>query len=173
MKAGLRFIIIFLLVTLLGGTAVGLTDIGKVCVFSAISGVVTLNGQPVAHAKLVRTASKEREHQDETTTDENGYFSFPAMYERSIAKFLPMEFVASQEIRVEYKGQTYKLWSGVKRKPEENTESRGKPLVVQCQLEMVDSEYISVDGSKFFTLCTWDVEGDPPKKYKHYFEPGT
>ncbi len=146
-----------------------LTDIGKLCIFSAISGVITLNGQPVAHARLIRTGEKERTHQDETTTDENGYFAFPPMYERSIAKFLPMEFVASQTIMVEYKGKKYKLWSGVKWKPEENAESRGKPLVVQCQLE-IDDKYISVDGSKFFTLCTWDVEPDPPFDMNKVFE---
>ncbi len=150
----------------------GLTNIGKLCIFSAISGVITLNGQPVANAKVIRTASKERDHQDETTTDENGHFAFPPMYERSIAKYLPMEFVASQEIMVEYKNKSYKLWSGVKWKPEENAESRGKPLVVQCQLE-IDDKYISVDGSKFFTLCTWDVKPDPPVNIDNPFEPGT
>ena len=169
MKAGLRFIIIFLLFTLLGGTAVGLTDIGKVCVFSAISGVVTLNGQPVAHAKLVRTASKEREHQDETTTDENGYFSFPAMYERSIAKFLPMEFVAKQKIMIEHNGKSYKLWSGVKGKPDENVEARGKPLIVECQLNN-DISHIWVNGLVFSTLCKWDVEPDPPVNMDKVFE---
>ncbi len=161
MKTGLRFISVLFLLILLGGTAVGLTDIGKVCLFSAISGVITKDGQPVAHAKLIRTAKKERSHQDEITTDENGHFTFPAMYERSIAKYLPMEFVASQKIMVEYQGQIYKLWSGVKRKEEENTESRGKLLVVKCKLNSEEKD-ISVDGSIFFTLCTWNVEPDPP-----------
>jgi len=172
MKSLLRIIAVFLSLTLLGGTAVGLTDVGKVCIFSAISGVITLNGQPVAHAKLIRTGSKERKHQDETTTDESGHFSFPPMYERSIAKYLPMEFVAEQQIMVNYKGLSYKLWSGVKRKSDENTESRGKPLVVTCSRNNEEG-YISVADSKFFTLCSLDVKPDPLKTYKHYFEPDT
>ncbi len=172
MKKGLRLILLSGLLLLFGGTAVGLTDIGKLCIFSGISGVITLNGQPVAHAKVIRTASKERKHQDETTTDEKGYFSFPPMYERSIAKFLPMEFVASQEIEVEYKGKTYRLWSGVKRKPEENTESRGKPLIVQCDLN--NERYLKeVNSTPIISMCTWDAEPDPPINMDNPFEPGT
>jgi len=169
MKSRLRIITVFLLLTLLGGSAVGLTDVGKLCIFSAISGVITKDGQPVAHAKLIRTGSKERKHQDETTTDESGHFSFPPMYERSIAKYLPMEFVASQKIMVDYKGQSYKLWSGVKRKPDENTESRGKPLIVKCALNSKEQD-ISIEGSMFFSLCSWDVESDPPFDTSKLFE---
>lgn len=172
MKSRLRIITVFLLLTLFGGTAVGLTDIGKLCIFSAISGVITKDGQPVAHAKLVRTGSKERKHQDETTTDENGHFSFPPMYERSIAKFLPMEFVASQEIMVVYKGQSYKLWTGVKRKPEENTESRGNPLIVQCDLN-TERDLKEVNSTPIISMCTWDAEPDPLINIEQLFEPDT
>ncbi len=172
MEKGLRLILLFILLLLSGGTVVGLTDIGKLCIFSAISGVITLNGQPVAHARLIRTGEKERTHQDETTTDEKGYFEFPAMYERSIAKYLPMEFVASQTIMVEYKGQTYKLWSGVKRKPEENTESRGKPLIVQCDLNQ-ERDLKEVNSTPIISMCTWDAEPDPPIDMSNPFEPET
>ncbi len=171
MKTGLRFIIAFFLFILLGGTAVGLSDIGKVCLFSAISGVITLNGQPVADAKLIRTANRAGKR-DETTTDAKGQFSFPALYERTITKYLPQEFAVGQLIMVEYKGKSYELWSGVKGNPEENTESRGRPLIVQCDLGN-QKQLKEVNSSPIFSLCTWDAEPDPKKEFKHYFEPGT
>ncbi len=168
MKTALRFISIFILLILLGGIAVGLTDIGKVCLFSGISGVINLNGKPVAYAKVIRTVKKGRQHQDETTTDKKGYFSFPPIYEWSITKYLPVEFVVSQKIKVEYKNKVYKLWSGVKRTEEENAESRGKPLVVQCQLNL-ENKHKSVNGSEFFTLCEWDIESKPTVNMDNLF----
>lgn len=139
-----------------------ITDAGKVCLFSGISGTITLNGKPVKNARLIRTAKKEKPKSDETTTDENGHFSMPPIYERTVTKYLPMEFVVSQTIVVEYEGQQYEMWHGVKRKEEENAESKGKPLVVTCKLELEKQLYKSVDGSPVFSLCTWDAEADKP-----------
>ena len=135
-------------------------DIGKVCLFSAMSGVITLDGKPVSGALLKRTVDHQRPKSDETHTDENGYFEFPAFNERTICKFLPMEFVVGQKIIVHYQGKEYKMWSGVKRKPEENVESRGKPLVVRCELNS-EEKLIEVNYGPIFSLCTWDVEPDP------------
>ncbi len=82
-----------LLILTIGVIKMAFADIGKVCLFSEISGVITLDGKPVANAKLVRTVNKEKDITDETTTDDKGYFKMPAVYERTITKFLPMEFV--------------------------------------------------------------------------------
>lgn len=138
-----------------------ISDVGKVCLFSEISGVITLNGKPVSHAKLVRTVNKEKEITDETMTDESGHFAMPAVFDRTITKFLPMEFVVRQVIYVHYEGKEYKLWSGVKREPEENSESRGKPLVVSCELNQ-EKQYKQVNGSPIISYCIWDAESDPP-----------
>ena len=83
-----------------------------------------------------------------------------------------MEFVASQEIVVHYNATQYKIWSGVKRKREENSESRGKPLIVQCELTN-ERRFLSVANSPFITLCTWDVEPDPKINWndENLFEP--
>lgn len=137
-----------------------LGDVGRVCLFSAISGTITLDGKPVANAHLVRTGDRDGPKVDETVTDANGHFAFPAMYERTITKFLPQEFVASQQIIVHYKEQEFEMWSAVKRQPEENVESRGKPLVVKCELN-AEQNLIMVNGSPIHSLCTWDVEPDP------------
>ena len=138
-----------------------LSDFGKVCLFSGISGVITLNGKPVANARLQRTGDRDGPKTDETTTDENGYFEFPAMWERTITKYLPQEFVASQEILVFYEGVKYEIWSAVKRKPEENAESRGEKIELTCELAD-EIRHFWVDGSPIHTRCVWSIESDPP-----------
>lgn len=143
-----------------GVFAMSLGDIGKVCLFSAISGKITLDGKPVANAKLVRTGDRDGPRVDGAVTDVNGYFEFAAMHERTITKLLPQEFVASQKIIVHYEGNEYEMWSAVKRKQEENSESRGNPLVVTCELNSAQN-LIMIDGSPIHSLCVWDVEPDP------------
>jgi len=141
----------------------GLSDTGKVCLFSKMSGVIKLNGKPAANARLVRTVNHNKDITDETTSDENGYFEFDAKFTHSLTSMLPQEFAASQKINVHYDGKTYEMWSGVKRVPEENSESRGKPLVVECELSS-EEKLIKVNRSPIFSLCTWDVEPDKKRK---------
>lgn len=143
--------------------AMSLSDAGKVCLFSNMAGSITLNGKPVANARLVRTVNLSSDETDETTTDENGKFELPAIFKRTISKYLPQEFAANQEIVVHYNGKEYRIWSGVKRKSEENTESRGKPLRVKCELNSEET-MIKVNNSPIFSLCTWDVEPDKRRK---------
>ena len=160
-----KYSFIFLIFIFAGGVyAMSLTDVGKVCLFSKISGVITLNGQPVVNAKLVRTVDRDGGKSDETTTDGKGYFELPSVFERTITKFLPQEFVVSQKIHVHYEGKEYEIWSAVKRSPDEKTESRGKPLVVQCDLTN-ERKLIIVDRSPIFSLCKWDVEPDPKEEF--------
>lgn len=140
-----------------------LSDIGKVCLFSKISGVIKLDGKPVQNAKLVRTVSLGNAQTDETTTDENGHFEMPAVFVRTVTKYLPQEFVADQKIYVHYQGKQYRMWSGVKRRPEENSESRGKPLIVECELN-AEEKMVIINNSPIFSLCTWDVEPDKIEK---------
>lgn len=139
------------------------TDIGKVCLFSNMSGVITLNGEPVTNAKLVRTVDLSGPKSDETTTDQKGQFEFPAIFTRTLSKHLPQEFASKQEIIVHINGETYTMWSAVKRTPDENSESRGKPLVVSCELNS-EENLIKVNNSPIFSLCTWDVEPDKRRK---------
>jgi len=141
----------------------GLSDVGKVCLFSGMTGVIKLDGKPVSGAKLVRVVNKEKDITDEVITDEKGYFEFKPIYSRTITKFLPMEFVVSQKIDVFYKGAKYEMWSGVKREPEENTESRGAPLVIECELT-AEEELKIVNGTSIFSLCKWDAEPDPKEE---------
>lgn len=141
---------------------------GKDCLFSAISGTITLNGEPAAGAHVKRVAGKahvEGEFRDETFTDQKGYFSMPAIWERNLlSRVLPMEFVAPQDITVVYKNIQYVVWVSTKRSRKENSESQGRPLVVECELNS-EKRNIWVDGVGFRTLCSWDVEVDPPIEF--------
>lgn len=149
-----------LLATISGSLfAMSIFDAGKVCTFSAISGVVLMEGKPVAGARVVRTTDYQKKKQDETVTDGEGRFELPAVYERHLVNFLPQEFVVGQLINVSFNDEEFKIWSGVKRKRQENAESRGKPLVVTCELTQED-EVINVDRQPFITKCKWDVVPD-------------
>jgi hypothetical protein len=128
----------------------------KPCLFSGMTGIVNYEGKPAANVRLLRKI--EEKDIDETITDENGYFEFKVIYQKkSLLSFLPMEFVIKQEIIAFKDGIEYEMWFGVKRKREENSESRGKPLVISCELTLEERNHISVNDSPFFTLCTWDV----------------
>src|SRR5690554_4888133 len=156
------------LLTFSTAEAVSMSIGKKLYLMSEISGTITLNGEPAAGAKLKRIVSKaysRSELTDEAVTDANGYFTMPAVTQRKfVQKIFPMEFVVPSVIFVTYQGQEYKVWSSTKREPEKNTENRGKPLVVQCELS-ADERVFGVNGSFFTTLCDWGVKVDPPKSY--------
>jgi hypothetical protein len=158
-----KIITVFLLLIICGGVAMGITDIGKVCLFSNMTGIITIDGEPVANARLVRTVDLSSEKTDETKTDQYGKFEFPTVFARTITKHLPQEFASKQEIVAHVDGKPYTIWSGVKRTPEENSESRGKPLVVTCELNSEET-LIKGNNSPIFSLCSWDVEPDKQRK---------
>lgn len=153
------YLIITLLALSAGAFAMSILDTGKVCLFSKISGVITYEGKPVTNALLTRTASLSKNKTDETRTDENGHFEMPAVFERTITKFLPQEFVAKQVISVEFNNQNYDIWSGVKRTPEENAESRGTSLEVRCELTQ-EKTLKQVNNNPIISRCTWAAEPD-------------
>lgn len=146
-----------------GASTPSLFDAGKVCLFSKISGVIRLDGIPAANAKVIRTVNLNKDKVDYTYADENGYFEMPAVFQRTLTKFLPQEFVASQHIVVYHNGMEYDIWSGVKRTQEENAEARGETLKVQCELNSEKSIKI-VNNSPYISRCTWDAEPDPKRK---------
>jgi hypothetical protein len=146
-----------------GAASANLLDAGKVCLFSKISGVITLNGKPAANAKVIRTVNLNKDKTDYTYTDENGYFEMPAVYQRTVTKFLPQEFVAKQDIVVHHNEKEYDIWSGVKRTREENAEARGENLNVQCELKSEKSIKM-VNNSPYISRCVWDTEPDSQRK---------
>src|SRR5690554_2157698 len=126
---------IILLLTSQGGVAMSLFDIGKVCVFSEVTARVTVNGEPLKDTVIIRKWEWRELQQDTTNTDENGYFTFPAVFERSIMnRALPIELVIAQGLYVEIDGEIKKIWSNSKREPEENAELGGQPISLSCEL---------------------------------------
>jgi len=108
---------LILLISSYGVYAMGI----KQCLFSEMTGVVNYEGKLAAGVKLVRMVDLNKEVYDETVTDEEGKFHFPAIYQSSILrKILPMEFVVLQDITAHFKGKEYEIWHSVKRSPEVN-----------------------------------------------------
>jgi len=81
-----------------------------------------------------------------------------------LSRVFPMEFAVAQGILVTYQEQEYWVWVSTKRSREENSESLGKSLVVQCELSS-ERRTFRVKGTPFNTLCIWDVEEDPKVDY--------
>ncbi len=111
----------------------------KLCVFSAVSGVVIDRGQPVNGAKVVRRFRwhwRDEDVRDEAITDKDGRFQFPALYRTSVlAALLPHEPVIEQLITISHDSKEYMAWSVGKRDYDEDTESDGKPANITCRLE--------------------------------------
>lgn len=141
------------------GVAMSVFDAGKVCTFSKITGVIVEDGKPVVNALVERTTDYNSKKSDETYTDSDGRFELPALFERSAGSLLPQEFVVGQTIFISTKNGRKQIWEGIKRSKKENSESRGEPLDVQCDLNS-ETKVIKVDGQVFMTLCSWDVEAD-------------
>ena len=110
----------------------------KVCLFSPVKGKVVLNGQPVVGATIERSydwAWKNQKGRDETTTDQNGEFSLPAINGTMVlGSVLPHEPVIEQTINIQYQEKTHEAWYFHKGEYSENGELRGKLLCLLCDL---------------------------------------
>ena len=115
----------------------GLFDFMKVCLFSEVNGVVTLEGKPVKGAEISRTAEfNDKFYTDKTVTNADGHFHIDAMTTHSINKTLAIvEAVISQELKITYEGKEYIGWRTVKRSYEQNTElGDDKKIQLSCEL---------------------------------------
>ena len=153
-KASLLLLIYFSVIST--GQAMSIFDAGKVCTFSSVRATVTYEGEPVKGAKVTRLTDWNTPSTDMTTTNENGYFELPSLYERSISRVvLPIQFAVSQVITVEYNGQSNEIWVNTKMKPEENSELGGIPINLKCELSNEMKTY-RVSGPILGTICTWE-----------------
>jgi hypothetical protein len=127
-------------------------DAGKTCVFSQVKAKLTLNGEPVRNTKVVRRWEWNKLQEDSTSTDDNGYFEFPAVYESSLSRLLPVELVIGQQLSTEIDGKEFQFWTNSKREPTENSEYGGKSMNLICELSG-EEELIEDYGSLMVTLC--------------------
>ena len=141
----------------------GFFNFAKVCLYSEVSGVVTLHGKPVAGAEIIRKAwwPDEKLHTDNTTTDAQGAFHFAPMFAFSLLRqYIPMETVIEQTMFIRFQGKEYPAWSGAKRDFDlKNEFEDGKPRTLICEL----TEKPAIKGEKFGlrtahsieTICKW------------------
>ena len=127
--------------------------IGKTCVFSSVKAHLLLNGKPVAHAKVRREWNWNKPNSDESTTDAQGYVTFPAVFESSISRLLPIEIAISQRLLVKVNGAFKEFWLNDKREPGENEEYRGAPFDVVCELTDAEKLINAPIGLGKLTAC--------------------
>jgi hypothetical protein len=129
----------------------------KVCLATEVKGVVTLQGKPVANARVTREVIfRDQKLNSETITDEKGNFSLPAVYERTVWKHSPFEVVIGQTINIEHDNKQYLALGTSKRNFDFNGElnspaviNAGKeviPYVLTCELTHKDSTRVTKEG---------------------------
>ena len=136
----------------------------QICLMSAVSGQLVKDGQPLPNTKLVRELSyvyKDGFHTDEATTDAEGNFNFPAVFENKKRFVFLNMFSVGQSIKVDEDI----IWIGSKTEPEENSEGRGESVYLDCNLENKEMTTTRIDVSIYHTTCHWDVESDPEPDY--------
>lgn len=132
--------------------AMSVLDIGKTCVFSEVKVRLLLDGKSIARAKVTRQWDWNKQSYDHSLTDEQGRVSFPAVFESSVSRLLPMELVIGQQLSVQINGEEKVFWTNSKREPEVNTEYGGAPFIAECELQN-DEVLIENYGSLMVTMC--------------------
>lgn len=106
--------------------------------FSAVQGVVTDHGKPVAGATLERKfkwAWKNETGVDRVQTDAEGRFHFAPVWRSSfLGGLLPHEPSVEQEISISAGGKTYTAWQFNRTSYAENGELFGKPIALHCDI---------------------------------------
>jgi hypothetical protein len=154
-KLIMRTIIILMLAIFISqeASAMSFFNPGKTCVFSHVAAQLTLDGEPLKNETVIRRWEWKELREDQTQTDEQGYFELPAVFELSATRFLPIEIVIGQELFVVIDGEEHKFWANAKRAPEENSELKGVPIELSCDLH--DEMKVHGEYGLLQTLCKW------------------
>lgn len=137
---------------------------GRMCMFSAVQGVVTEHGRPVAGAVVERQfkwAWKGETGIDRAQTDGEGRFHFGAIWRGSLlGGLLPHEPSVEQEIRIVQGDRSFVAWQFVRDSYQENGELFGQPIRLRCDLSkparkhVLEHDYVR---HSIWGLC--DLEG--------------
>ncbi len=124
---------------------------GSNTLFTAVDGVVTRDGEPVAGARIEQSAklgAKEPTKQ-ETTTDQDGRFAFPQMdVGKGLGSLLPQQFAVGQEIIIYEDGKEFVGWVLTKFEPAAGSETGTDPIKLVCELTEDES-----GGEKHVGIC--------------------
>lgn len=127
----------------------------RTCVFSEVRARLTMNGEPIKNTKVTRQWEWNKRRSDSAITDDDGYVYFPAVFEFSLARLLPIEVVIGQRLSIEANGEEIKFWQNSKRAPDKNAEYGGHAFNVSC--ELTQEEVLMRDyGSLMLTMCKLD-----------------
>lgn len=149
---GYTLILTLVLFLIPEGGAMSIFGVGKTCVFSSVKVRLLDNGKPVSNAKVVRQWSWNELKTDEGVTDNDGYVAFPAVFESSLSRLLPIEIVIGQQLSVSINGEEKVFWTNGKRKADENSEYGGTEFIAVCEIN--DEEKLIEDyGSLMVTMC--------------------
>ncbi len=142
------------------GSAMGLFDFAKVCLFSEVNAIVTLDGKPVEGVEVVRTAEWANKgnkiYSDKTSTDKEGRFHFDAMYSNSFSKLSLSTPVIAQKIYLIHGGKEYQGWKNGKLNYDENGElDNGQPIVLSCELLAEPTKKDTRTKGPVVGICNW------------------
>lgn len=111
---------------------------GKMCMFSAVQGVVTEHGKPVAGVEVERRftwAWKNETGVDRARTDAEGRFSFGPVWRGSLlGGLLPHEPSVEQEIRIQHGDKSVVAWQFTRDSYKDEAELFGRPIRLRCDL---------------------------------------
>jgi hypothetical protein len=130
-------------------------------VFSAVKMQLTQNGEPLSNVAVIRRYDWNSLKEDRTVTDEQGFFSFPAIVEYSITRLMPIELVISQALYAVIDGEEVEFWVNAKRDSEEGSEffnrTLNRQVTLTCDLAAEDklSREFGAVTSVTMTRCTF------------------
>ncbi len=131
----------------------------QVCLFSAISGTVTLHGKPLSHVTITRSANywNKDNHTDSTMTDANGHFHFAAMMVNSRHISRSMNPVIFEKLLIQTQGKEYVGWQTTRGDIQPNIElGRNKPIPeLHCELSNKSSIKDVEAGHPVSGVCSW------------------
>ena len=145
MKHSNRILFLLLLLNTSQVNAMGLFDFFTIHVFSPVTGVVTLNGEPVEGAEIVRTADHEEDkiYTDSVKSDIEGKFSFNDISTFSLRPIM-LGTIIRQKIIIKHNGYEYLAWRTVKHSNhkygELNDKDNPEPIKLNLRCELTDDQ---------------------------------
>lgn len=87
----------------------------SIILFSALAGILTINGEPAPDTEVIRTAYLGKAYTQRVFTDAQGRFHFNKLTRRkSLLLFFPHQPLVDQKIVARANGQEYLLWDYLK-----------------------------------------------------------
>jgi hypothetical protein len=146
--------------SVIGGESMGVLKAEPAYPFSGFSGQLLFKGEPASNAKITRKYELLKDQHEETiTADQDGNFSFDSiLIQYRVPLIASHDFLARQQLFVDYEGETYQIWGGSKTGMEEYSEFGGKPSRLRCELTD-DPRKVKNEESGFIgTSCHWEID---------------